>query len=108
VQTVVDRKSSVLHSLHMARTQTSVDTRAVMAAVWEAVRLLAGDNGLHVDDHLTRIEVLVEAQQAIGRAIDGEILGAVDEGASNADIGDVLGVSRQAAFKTIRRISSEA
>lgn len=88
--------------------QTSVDTAAVLAAVWDAVRLLTGENGLHLDDHLTRVEVLVEAQLAIGRAIDAESLLAVQDGASNAELGNALGVSRQAAFKTIRRITTAA
>lgn len=78
----------------------------MLAAVWDAVKLLTGDDGLHVDDHLTRVEVLVEAQLAISRAIDAEALLAVKDGASNAELGKVLGVSRQAAFKTIKRITA--
>lgn len=100
----VDGRSKLLHSLHMAQAVTPVNTSAVLQAVWQAVRLLTGDNGLHADDHLTRLEVLTQSQRALELAIDAELHAAHDDGASLSQLGRALGgMSKQAALKRLRR-----
>jgi DNA-directed RNA polymerase specialized sigma24 family protein len=101
--TQVDSKPRLMDDLRMARTESTGSTSAVMTAVWEAVKLLAGPDGLHADDHLTRVEVIAEAQRALAVALDREVLAASRDGASLGDLAGVLGVSRAAVHKRIHK-----
>lgn len=87
----------------MAQLQPSGNTSDVLRAVWEAVKLLTGENGLHADDHLTRLEVLAETQRALELAVQAETLAAAAGGASLAELGKALGVSRTSAHKRLHR-----